>query len=86
MKTDMKMTVELSPDEIKTAIANYIRIHSGLTGVTVSESDITFQVQDSYHSNDPREGHSAGLTGAKVKINSRPKSTPSGHPDSYVDR
>lgn len=81
MKTDMKMTIELSPEEIKKAIVAYIKLNSGLADVTLTESNVTFQIRKAERSDDPRESiMTAALTGAKAKITFRPVS------HDYMDR
>jgi hypothetical protein len=71
----MKITIDLSPEEIQEAIIQYVRSKSALSGVSLTTSDVKFQVREGYNSSDPREtSYSARLTGAKVEATAEPRS------------
>lgn len=76
MNTNMKITIDLTPEEIQEAIIQYVRSNSALSGVSLTTGNVKFQVREGYNGGgDPRDpSYPAALTGAKVEAQAEPKS------------
>lgn len=84
MVSKMKLTIELSPEEIKEAIIQYVRSNSAMSGVSITTGNVKFNVRERYSSPDPRESSwQASLTGAKVEAEVQPLQPRSTY---YMDR
>lgn len=62
MNTKMKLTIDLSPVEIKEAIIKYIRSNAVMSGISVTTSDVEFITSSSQ----------ASIVGAKIEAQAEP--------------